>query len=111
MCPEESLLKTLPALLDSLAHEDSFQGCFVDLLSEELEFSFPKVSLPDFTLHLSQVPLEHELNHSMVTTVQAASNPDVTKQFIYTGKQQVQYYIPPGEAINYLTQEAILSAF
>jgi len=47
----------------------------------------------------------------MVATAQAASNPDVTNRLIYMGKQQVQYCIPPGESINYLTQEVVLNAF
>lgn len=60
------------------------------LLTNSLKYSFPKVQLPNFTLHLFHVPPELEVNHSIVTTAQAASNPDVTNQFIYTDEQQVQ---------------------
>ena len=35
----------------------------------------------------------------MVTTAQAASNPDVTNQFICIGEQQVQYCNPPKELL------------
>jgi len=42
---------------------------------------------------------------------QAASSSDVTNKFIYSGEQQVQYCIPSGGAVNYLTQEVILGAF
>jgi len=87
---KESFLKDSAALLCIFAHEDSFPGCSVDELPEELEFSFLKIYHPNFTLCLSHIPLEHELNHSMVTTAQAASNPGITNQFICIGEQQVQ---------------------
>lgn len=54
---------------------------------------------PDFTLCLSSIPQGCERNHYMVTTVQAAFNPDFTNQFACVGEQQVQYYIPPAGAV------------
>ena len=78
MCPKESYLEDLPALLHSLVLEDRFPKDFVDLLPEELEIDFPKIKLPDFTLCLSNIPQEFELHHCLVSSTQAASNPDVT---------------------------------
>ena len=45
----------------------------------------------------------------MVPTAQAASNPDVTNQFICIGEQQVQYCILAGGAFNYLIEKVILN--
>ncbi|KAK4823759.1 hypothetical protein QYF61_006055 [Mycteria americana] len=55
----ESVLKDLPALFCSLVPEGSFPGGPIVL--EQLEFCFPKIQGPDFTLCLTHIPQGCEL--------------------------------------------------
>jgi len=61
---EESFLKDLPALLCTLAHEDSFQGCFFTNSLKNWKIAFLKFSVR-ILLCLSHIPPECELARSL----------------------------------------------
>ncbi|KAK4826361.1 LOW QUALITY PROTEIN: hypothetical protein QYF61_007955, partial [Mycteria americana] len=106
----ESVLKDLPALFCSLVPEGSFPEETIDEHLEELEFCFPKIQGPDFTLCLTHIPQDCELHQCMITAAQAASSIDLTDKLTCVGDQQIQYRIPSARAVYYLAYAVILNA-
>lgn len=76
-----------------------------------MQVGFPKIKLSAFTLCLSNISQDFELNHCMITTAQAAYNPDVTNQFAHTAEQQLRHCIPSAGAVYHFVQEDILNLF
>jgi len=74
----ENILKDLPGLFCSHVPEGSFPGGPIDLLLEQLEFCFPKIQGPDFTLCLTHIPQDCKPCQCVITAAQAASSLDVT---------------------------------
>ncbi|KAK4818982.1 LOW QUALITY PROTEIN: hypothetical protein QYF61_022649 [Mycteria americana] len=77
---DQELLHSMESILKDLfcspVPEDHFPG--------ELEFCFPKIQDPDYTLRLTHITQDCELHQCMITTAQAASNPDISSLALVT---------------------------